>query len=72
MGRELSLFTLPAGERPREGGDVDSPFCSNLARKEATSLGNRPDMTAKTKQSQQEQWNLQCHFLWGERPSSKE
>lgn len=62
MGRELSLFTLPVGDRPREGGDVDSPFCSNLARKEATPLGDRPDMT-NTKQSQQEQWNLQYHVL---------
>lgn len=51
IGRELSLLTLPAGDRPREGGDVDSPLCSNLARKEATPLGDRPDMTANTQRS---------------------
>lgn len=45
-GLELSLVTLPAGDRPREGGDVFSPFCSNLARREATPvLGDRPDIT---------------------------
>ena len=45
-GRELLLVTLPAGDRPREGGEVSSPFCSNLARREATPLGEREDMTA--------------------------
>ena len=45
-GRELLLVTLPAGDRPREGGGVSSPFCSNLARREATPLGEREDMTA--------------------------
>lgn len=45
-GLELSLVTLPARDRPREGGDVFSLFCSNLARREATPvLGDRPDMT---------------------------
>ena len=44
-GRELLLVTLPAGDRPREGGEVSSPFCSNLARREATPLGDREDMT---------------------------
>lgn len=45
-GLELSLVTLSAGDLPREGGDVFSPFCSNLARKEATPvLGDLLDMT---------------------------
>ena len=46
MGREASPATLndAAGERPREGGEVDSSFCSNLARKEAKPLGDA-DMT---------------------------
>ena len=37
IGRESSPVTLndAAGERPREGGEVDSSFCSNFARKEA-------------------------------------
>lgn len=37
IGRESSLVTLndAAGERPREGGEVDSSFSSNFARKEA-------------------------------------
>ena len=44
IGRELSPVALngPAGERPREGGEVDSPFCSNLTRKEAKPLGEVP------------------------------
>lgn len=48
IGRETSPVTLndEAGERPREGGEVDSSFCSNFARKEATPLGEMPaDMT---------------------------
>ena len=45
-GLELLLVTLPAGDRPREGGEVSSPCCSNLARREATPLGEREDMTA--------------------------
>ena len=47
MGREMSPATLneAAGERPREGGEVDSSFCSNFARKEATPLGETADMT---------------------------
>lgn len=49
-GRELSLVTLPAGDRPREGGEVESWLGSNLARREATPLGDRPDgMTALEK-----------------------
>ena len=44
-GRELLLVTLPVGERPREGGEVSSPFCSNRARREATALGDGEDMT---------------------------
>ena len=42
MGREASPVTLNdvAGERPREGGEVDSSFCSNFARKEAIPLGD--------------------------------
>ena len=46
-GREASPVTLSdaAGERPREGGEVDSSFCSNLARKEATPLGETANMT---------------------------
>ena len=55
IGREASLVTLNdvAGERPREGGEVDSSFCSNFARKEATPLGDIPgdvpaDMTEAT------------------------
>lgn len=37
IGRESSPVTLndAAGERPREGGEVDPSFCSNFARKEA-------------------------------------
>lgn len=40
----MSPVTLngAAGERPREGGEVDSSFCSNFARKEATPLGEIP------------------------------
>ena len=45
-GLELLLVTLPAGDRPREGGEVSSLCCSNLARREATPLGEREDMTA--------------------------
>ena len=45
-GLELLLVTLPVGDRPREGGEVSSPCCSNLARSEATPLGERNDMTA--------------------------
>ena len=44
----MSPVTLngAAGERPREGGEVDSSLCSNFARKEATPLGEIPaDMT---------------------------
>ena len=43
----MSPVTLneAAGERPRDGGEVDSSFCSNLARKEATPLGETADMT---------------------------
>ena len=44
IGREASPVTVndPTGERPREGGEMDSSFCSNLARKEATPLGEIP------------------------------
>ena len=45
-GLEVLLVTLPAGDRPREGGKVSSPCCSNLARREAKPLGEREDMTA--------------------------
>lgn len=33
IGRELSLVTLSAGDRPREGGEVSVLFCSNIARR---------------------------------------
>lgn len=49
IGLEESLATLPAGDRPREGGDSCLEFSSNRARREATPpllLGERPDMTA--------------------------
>ncbi len=40
----MSPVTLnaAAGERPREGGEVDSSLVSNFARKEATPLGDNP------------------------------
>ena len=37
-----SNFEIYVRDRPREGGEVDSSLCSNLARKEATPLGEIP------------------------------
>ena len=48
IGRDVSSAILPAGDRPRDGGDVlvSCWFCSNLARKEAKPLGEG-DMTVE-------------------------